>query len=128
MANLADRTFFEQDLHDIKTHLNGWILQKVQIIQTTSGKPPTPHCIHSRRRPVPSFRGSGFHLNKNEAIRIPEHQIDFASRRPKISGQEFEPPFLKKTFGLALAELPVKKVQRRAGPVKPMIDTLEKSP
>jgi hypothetical protein len=84
VAYLADVTALEKNLDDIESDFHGRVPEQMEIIQPAPREAPPPNRIDCRRGSIPFFRRSGFHLNKHQAIGVPENQIDFAPRRTKI--------------------------------------------
>jgi hypothetical protein len=90
MADFMHFTVLQEYLDDVETQFYARVAQQPEVIQGGSSQALPPFLIHGGCGPIPLFRGARLYLGENEAVAVPQDQIDFAAWRPKICGEKFQ--------------------------------------
>src|SRR4051812_27910054 len=99
MADLANPTFFQEDLDYVEANFYLRISHQSQIIEGGARKALASLFVHCRRGPHPFFGRSGFDFYEHQTIVLLENQVHFSARRAEIGHEEFETASLQMLFG-----------------------------
>jgi hypothetical protein len=90
VTDFAHSARFQQHFHNIEPHFNRRVLKKPQVIQPGTRQAPAALGIDRGRRPSPFLGRTRFDFDENQAITIPEDEVDFAPGCSEICGQELQ--------------------------------------
>ncbi len=87
--------------------------QAAKIVERRLGQ-ATPFILVDRRRwPTPFLAGSGLYLHENQAVVVPEYQVNLPASPLKIGRQKLEPDALEMRARSVFPQLPSPQVFRR---------------
>jgi len=104
MADLANRTVFQEDLDYVEANFYLRISHQSQIIEGGARKALASLFVHGRRGPHPLFGRASFDFDKDKAILLLKDQVNFSARRAEIGHEKFEATSLQVLFGREFAE------------------------
>ena len=104
MPDFAHCSIRQQHLDNVEADFDLRVFEQLQVIQRALGKQPAFARIHGGGGPGPIFGGARLHLDKHEAILVPEDEINFAPIGAEIGREEFKPELLEVRFGCTLTE------------------------
>jgi len=115
MTNLADLAIGQQDLDNIESEFDLWVLEQPQIIERRPRKTLTPLLIDGRGGPDPVLGGPRFDFDEDQTIFLTADEVDLAAVGTEICGEKFEAKFLEMPLGGALAQFTVLEMERTGG-------------
>jgi len=90
VPDFAHSASFKQHFNNIEADFNWRVFKKAKVVQTSPRQAPAALGIDRGRRPGPFFGRTRFNFDENQAITIPEDEVDFAPGCSEICGQELQ--------------------------------------